>query len=196
LLSKSHEIIDFELHLKALDLVDRKIIKSDMGLVHINRLLFIPPVGHPTSFVPESYFFTREKYQKYFGVKGVPVSKKIFLTRRPGEFKRHLLNDQEVETALKKEGILYFDGKQSFQEIVQAFAQASHVAGVHGALFANNIYGNEKTKYLEYCPARRPVKTFNDQYKICDSYRHILVNGDDSHNIEIDIKEVLDFYRT
>lgn len=195
LIPGTHEIIDFDVHLDALGLKNKNIIKSNHGLVRVNYLLFINPVGHPTSFTPDSYMFIRNKYQKYFGVEESPVAeKKIFLTRRSGAFKRYLLNDDELETVLKKEGILYFDGKQSFREIVYAFAHASHVAGVHGSLFTNNIYGNEKTKYLEYCPRARENHTFHHQYKLCESYEHILVDGDESNNIRLDINAILKFY--
>ena len=195
LIPNTHEIIDFDLHLGALDLTDKKIIKSDLGLVRVNYLLFINPVGHPTSFTPESYLFIRNKYQKYFGVSENPVAdKKIFLTRRAGDFKRYLLNDAEIEEALKKEGILYFDGKQTFKEIVEAFAHASHVAGVHGSLFTNNIYGNEAAKYLEFCPSARENHTFHHQYKLCESYDHALVNGDIEHNISLELNKLFSFY--
>lgn len=195
LISKTHEIIDFDLHLKALGLADKKIIESDLGLVRVSRLLFIPPVGHPTSFVPDSYLFIRNKYQKYFGLnENLQCNKKIFLTRRAGEFKRYLINDQEIEAALKKEGILYFDGRQTFKEIVESFAQASHVAGVHGSLFTNNIYGNEKTKYLEFCPRTRENHTFHHQFKLCSSYGHVLVDGDDGNNIKLDLNDLKIFY--
>jgi len=196
LIPNTHEIIDFDLHLGALGLTDKKIIKSDHGLVRVSYLLFISPVGHPTSFTPESYLFIRNKYQKYFGVEENPVAdKKIFLTRRAGDFKRYLLNDAELEEALKKEGVLYFDGKQTFKEIVEAFAHASHVAGVHGSLFTNNIYGNEKTKYLEFCPSARENHTFHHQYKLCESYDHTLVNGDAEHNISLDLNQLFSFYK-
>jgi capsular polysaccharide biosynthesis protein len=197
LLPKTHEIIDFEMHLNALNLQDKKQINGGYGLVKINYLLVVLPVGHPTSFIPESYLHIRNKYQKYFGVDTNPVAdKKIFLTRRAGAFRRVLVNDAEVEAALKKEGILYFDGSETFKEIVEGFAHASHVAGVHGSLFTNNIYGNEKTKYLEYCPRSREVHTFHHQYKLCDDYQHTLVDCDKDFNIELNVNEILNFYKS
>ena len=137
----------------------------------------------------------RNKYQKYFGVEDNPVAdKKIFLTRRAGEFRRFLLNDAEVEETLKNEGILYFDGKQTFKEIVDAFAHASHISGVHGAQFVNNIYANEGTKYLEFCPQSRPTAIFKDQYKLCQSYEFVLHDSDVEHNISLDVNRLLEFY--
>jgi hypothetical protein len=195
LLPKTNEIIDFDLHLNALGLQDKNQINSNGRLISVKNLLFIMPVGHPTSFTPESYFYIRNKYQSFFGVDKNPESnKKIFLTRRPGVFKRVLLNDEEIESALREEGISYFDGSESFEQIIKGFAHASHVAGVHGSLFTNNIYGNERAKYLEYCPRTRENHTFHHQYKVCDSYRHVLVDADASHNVSLDIKHLLEFY--
>jgi capsular polysaccharide biosynthesis protein len=195
LIPNTHEIIDFELHLAALNLNHKQIFTSDRGLVRVSQLLFILPVGHPTSFVPDSYLFIRNKYQKFFGVEANPVAeKKIFLTRRSGDFKRYLINDKEIEEKLKAIGVLYFDGKQTFKEIVESFAHASHVCGVHGSLFTNNIYGNDKTKYLEYCPIARENHTFHHQYKLCASYQHLLVEGDKDNNISLKIEDLIEFF--
>ena len=197
LIPGTHEIIDFELHLDALGLTNKNIVKGNRDLVRVNNLLFINPVAHPTSFIPDSYLYIRNKYQTYFGINENPVAdKKIFLTRRLGNFKRYLLNDAELEASLKKEGIIYFDGTQTFSEIVNAFAHASHVAGVHGSLFTNNIYGNENTKYLEYCPREREIHTFHHQYKLCSGYKHTLVDCDKDFNVELDLNEIFNFYNS
>lgn len=195
LIPDTHEVGDFDVHLGALNLTDKKIHIGNRGLVRVHHLLFINPVGHPTSFTPDSFLFIRKKYHKYFGVEENPVlDKKIFLTRRPGDVKRFLLNDEEVERALKNEGILYFDGKQTFKEVVDAFAHASHISGVHGAQFVKNIYANEGTKYLEFCPQSRPTAIFKDQYKLCKSYEFILHESDIEHNISLDVNRLLEFY--
>jgi hypothetical protein len=197
LLPRTHEIIDFDLHLKCLGLDEKKIIHSNLGLVKVSSLLFINPISHPTSFTPESYLFIRNKYHKFFAVDGSAIpSTKVFLTRRSGKFSRHLINDGEIEVALKKEQVIYLDGTQNFKEIVNAFSSASHIAGVHGSLFTNNIYANENAKYLEYCPRARENHTFHHQYKLCASYRHELVENDEHWNIEIDLNHLLDFYKS
>lgn len=196
LLSGSNEIIDFTKHLSALDLDKKILIKSDRGLVKVNHLLFVQPVGHPTSFTPESYEYIKNKYKTHFGLchENDSPKVKIFLTRKKGSFRRYLLNDEEIHDALTKKGILYFDGTQTFQEIISAFSNASHVAGVHGSLFTNNIFGHNQTKYREYCPKGREVHTFHHQYKICKSYEHLLVEGDAENNIHLNLSELLDFY--
>jgi capsular polysaccharide biosynthesis protein len=197
LLSRTNEIIDFEKHLKVFDLDKKMLFRSNGGLVKVNYLLFVQPVGHPTSFTPESYDFIRNKYRNYYGLSSIEEEPnlKIFLTRRKGAFRRYLLNDDEIHESLKKYGVLYFDGTQTFDEIFHAFSKASHVAGVHGSLFTNNIFGHSKTRYKEYCPEAREVHTFHHQYKVCNSYEHVLVKGDPENNINIDLDDLLNFYK-
>lgn len=196
LLSGSNEIIDFEKHLKVFNLDKKILAKSNRGLIKVNYLLFVQPVGHPTSFTPESYDYIRSKYRNYYslGDQEEQPTLKIFLTRKKGVFRRHLLNDDEIYESLKKHGILYFDGTQTFDEIFHAFSKASHVAGVHGSLFTNNIFGHSKTRYREYCPEAREVHTFHHQYKICKNYEHVLVKGDAENNITIDLNDLIKFY--
>ena len=196
LLSDPREILNIEEHLKILDLDKKKCIYKS-GLAKIESLIYISPPAYPTTFIPESYNFIRSKYLNYYGLDGsVTPNKKIFLTRRKGNFGRYLANDQMMEAELKKQDILYLDGKQSFQEIIAAFSMASHVAGVHGSLFTNNIFGNIKTKYLEYCPNLREVHTFHHQFKLCENYKHNLVECDEGFNISIDPVDVLNFYQS
>ena len=195
LLSSGREVVDFDYHLKILNLDSHNIIDNNFGLIKIKRLLFVLPVVHPTTFSYESYLYIRNKYRNYFDInpKSGP-NKKIFLTRRPGEVKRSLLNDKDVELALTAKGITYLDGSQSLKKIVEHFGCASHVAGVHGALFVNNIFGHERTKYLEYCPDNRPVANFLNQYKLCESYQYVLTHADSNQSVELDIEALLQFY--
>lgn len=197
LLPGTSGIIDFDIHLKAFGLDKKELIRSNHGLVKVNYLIFIQPVGHPTSFTPESYEYVRSKYQNYYGISSdTNPSKKIFLTRKRGNFRRYLLNDDEIYKNLSKEGILYFDGSEKFDEIYHAFSNASHIAGVHGSLFTNNIFGNASTHYREYCPEGREVHTFHHQYKLCKDYEHILVKGDEENNIAIDLHDLMNFYNS
>ena len=195
LLPKVHEILDFEMHLFALKLDKKNKFESDYGLVEVKNLLYIYPPSHPTSFTPESFSFIRNSYSNAFNLafENAPDTK-LFLTRRKNKFKRYLTNDAEIEHELKAIGVRILDGTENFLEIMGLFSRASHVAGVHGSLFTNNIYGNNKTKYAEYCPRNRENHTFHHQFKICESYNHFLVDGDVDYNISIDINNLKQFY--
>jgi capsular polysaccharide biosynthesis protein len=193
LLSRHHGIVDFETHLKATGLTNRTPIPDESGLVQIKRLLFVMPVSHPTTFTPESYEYCRKKYYEYFSIqKDTTPTLKIFLTRRPG-IRRALLNNEKIEKTLKNAGILFMDGSESLATIVKNFSKASHIAGVHGSLFTNNIFGHAATRYLEYCPRSRPDFNFKNQTKLCESYKHVLID-DVSHDISLDIEDLMKFY--
>lgn len=195
LISKTHEIIGIESHFKALKIENKKRYESDGGLIKVKRLIYIPPPSHPTSFTPKSFSYIRRNYSEMFGLDfDCEAHAKIFLTRRKGKFKRYLKNDIEVEEALAKIGVITLDGTEDFLYIAQQFSKASHVAGVHGSLFTNNIYGNSQTKYLEYCPRTRENHTFHHQFKICKNYSHTLVDSDDHHNVILEIEQLLNFY--
>jgi hypothetical protein len=195
LLPKTHEIIDFDAHLKVLNLYDHNLIENDGGLIRIKNLLFITPLVHPTTFSHDSYSFIRNKYRDYFNINSsLPADKKIFLTRRPGSFTRSVLNDKELEASLTSNGIYYFDGSESLKEVVEIFGYASHIAGVHGSLFVNNIFANAHTKYLEYCPSTRVDRNFYYQYKLFESYQHLLVESDSDHSVNLNISAILQFY--
>jgi hypothetical protein len=196
LLSKTNEIMNLEDHFLALGLANKKTIPNNSDLIKVSRLLFISPIAHPTTYTSESYQFLRKKYYGHFNIKKVRPSMKIFLTRRKGMFRRYLINSSDIEAKLAEENIIIYDGTESFSEAIRGFSSATHVAGVHGSLFANNIYGHEETKYLEFCPVGRIGNTFRTQYKLCHSYKQILLDGDSEHNISLDPNKLLAFYRS
>ena len=196
LLSSPREINNFEDHMHALELNKKILISSsEHSLVKVKNLIFIKPVAHPTTFTVESYQYLRDMYYTNLEIDGsaTPVEK-IFLTRRPGINKRALLNDVEIRADLVKIGVHYLDGTEPFLQVAKLFSKASHVSGVHGAQFVNNIFANENTKYLEFCPLTRPTSLFRDQYKLCQSYKYILHESDEGHNISLDVNRLLNFY--
>jgi capsular polysaccharide biosynthesis protein len=101
-----------------------------------------------------------------------------------------------MEIALTLNSVFYFDGSESLREIVETFGRASHIAGVHGSSFVNNIFAHAHAKYLEFCPSTRVNHNFYHQYKFLDSYEHILVNADSEHNINLNVNTLLEFYET
>jgi hypothetical protein len=194
LLARHHEVIDFEVHLAAHDLKDMTRLPTNSGLARIKSLLFVMPVAHPTTFTVNSYMHCRNMYYRHFGISpSTPPATKIFLTRRPGAFHRALTNNDEIERVLTTAGIQFLDGSEPLEIIVKNFAAASHVAGVHGSLFVNNIFGHETTRYLEYCPRSRPCRNFENQYKLCGSYEHVPVD-DVAHEMVLKIDALLAFY--
>jgi hypothetical protein len=198
LLADSSEMIDFNLHLEILGLnkINHIYSKSD-ELLSIKKLLFIQPVSHPTTFTKDSFTFIRKKYFEYFSVdENLKPNNKIFLIRRKNKFKRNLINEVEIEITLSKIGVTVVDGSENFSELIRLFSSSSHIAGIHGSLFMNSIFGNKSAKYLEYCPSTRIVKTFYDAYKFCHSYDFKVAESASSYDISIDPDELIKFYST
>lgn len=197
ILPKTHEIIDIDSHLKAIKIHEKIRHHSDLGIVRVKNLLYICPPSHPTSFTGNSFAYIRRSYADMLNLEfNTKPDLKLFLTRRKDKFKRYLINDVEVQDVLDKNGIITLDGTENFLDIAKLFSKASHVAGVHGSLFTNNIYGNSVTKYLEYCPRKRENHTFHHQLKICDSYTHTLVDGDEQHNISLVTDDLMVFFNS
>ena len=195
LLSSSDEIIDFDFHKTVLGLSAFYDVKNHGDIYKVKRLLFINPVGHPTSFTKDSFLFLRDSYFKALNISSeIYPSRKIFLTRRSGVFKRNILNELEIEEHLFALGVTVVDGSETFIELANLFASASHIAGIHGSLFMNSIFGNRHAKYVEYCPHNRVVKTFADAYKFCDSYDFTIIKADENHNMTLSKKDLSDFY--
>lgn len=197
ILSKSNEVVDFSDHLMAVGFDGSMVVPDSYGdLLFVPNLVFVRPLSHPTNFSKSSYEFIRNRYFNFFKGPQCDTGRKIFLIRRKGAYRRYLVNSDEVENALVSSGVEIYDGSESFRELFNAFASASRVSGVHGALFVNNIFSFESCKYLEFCPKTRPVKTFFDQYKRVVDYEHNLVDCDDAFNISLDIDRLVDFYKS
>ena len=66
---------------------------------------------------------------------------------------RRILNQLEVENALKSEGVKVISLEdRSFQEIVEMFSSASTVIGVSGDALANTIFSRPGTNVIELLP--------------------------------------------
>lgn len=66
---------------------------------------------------------------------------------------RRMLNQLEVENALKREGVKVISLEDhSFQEIVEMFSSASTVIGVSGDALANTIFSRPGTNVIELLP--------------------------------------------
>lgn len=196
LLSRTHEISDIQTHLNVL--LNNGVVRSaddTLGFVKVKKLLYINPPAHPTNFTKESYTFIRQKYFNFFNIdENIDPSKKLFLTRREGQSKRYIKNSNYIENNLKSQGVVVLDGTESLKEIVSAFSSASHIAGIHGALFMNNIFCNKQSIFREYCPISRNTRTFYDQYKLCKNYDHILIDCDENYNVDLSLSDLKQFY--
>ena len=104
------------------------------------------------------------------------------------------MNDEYIHRELELIGVEIVDGSESLEFMVDSFSRSSHVAGVHGSIFANSFLVNENTKLLEFCPKGRPDYTFRNKNKLTSNYTHKLIDSDEGFNVNLDLKELLDFY--
>lgn len=196
LLADPREMIDFDLHLKALGLDGNNNLFSEKNTIFkVKKLLFIQPLSTPTTFTKESFMLIRKKYFYHFNLsEDAQASKQLFLIRRKNKFKRNIINENQIENLLSKANVTIVDGSESFPVLINLFSTATHVAGVHGSLFMNTIFGNKNARYLEYCPKSRVVPTFKNAYKLCESYEFHLSDSNSAHDIFIEPEELLKFY--
>ena len=76
--------------------------------------------------------------------------KKIYINRKDGTSLRYLINENEVEHFLDKEGFTSIKlSDHSFSDQVAIFYNAEQVVGLHGAGFANTIFCKDGTKIIE-----------------------------------------------
>ena len=90
------------------------------------------------------------KYTNNFNKK--KYSKKIFIDRidATDHKSRHIINDDEVKTSLKKLGFkILVLSKVTFEEQVKIFQEAKIIVGLHGAGFGNIIFSKKGTKVIE-----------------------------------------------
>lgn len=192
LCSDFRRISDFNLHVLALGgdpdkIVDRRNLSE---FIFVESLHVGVNPAPPTTFTSDSYNWMIAGYEGQFSTTTASLPG-IYLSRnhvRPGE--RGVLNNNQVETFLKKRGYLILDGTESLGRIVDLFSRAEVVVGPHGSLFANSIYCKENARIIEYCPKSRPEFSQKNKYKRATDYTQIMLDADVKHNIEIDIDEM------
>jgi hypothetical protein len=79
-------------------------------------------------------------------------SRRIFLSRGDAQFRR-LLNETDLRPLLRARGFeIIMPGKLEFTEQVRLFSEASVVAGVAGAAFANLVFTHAPARVIEIAP--------------------------------------------
>ena len=77
-------------------------------------------------------------------------NKKIYINRKDGTSLRYIINENEIENHLDKEGFMSLTlGNYSFSDQVAMFYNAEEIIGLHGAGFANIVFSKPDTKVIE-----------------------------------------------
>ena len=77
-------------------------------------------------------------------------NKKIYINRKDGTSLRYIINENEIESYLNKEGFSSLTlSDYSFTDQVALFHNAEKIIGLHGAGFANIVFCKPETKVIE-----------------------------------------------
>jgi capsular polysaccharide biosynthesis protein len=177
-----------------LDSKKRIFIGPDV-IYKVSKLIYVYPPSPPTNFSQDSLLEIRNRYLSKFSINDSAKSKKLFLTRKPG-LSRSLSNFEEVHDSLISNGVEIIDGSESLGVMVESFANASHIAAVHGSILANSFLVGSSCKFLEYCPENRPDFTFRNKLKLSSNYDHRLIKSDEGFNLNLNVSELLSFYNS
>lgn len=187
-------VVEFESHIEALGFDSDKILdrRKLPRFVKISKLHYGVNPAVPTNYTPESYEWMRQRYLKHFiGEKKLDSIKGLYLSRNSVKAgARGVVNDDEVIRILQDEGFFILDGTQNLSEVVSLFYRADKIIGPHGSLFVNTIFCRPEADIYEFCPKNRPDYSFQNKLKACQNYNHYLVDADEKHNIEIDLKKL------
>lgn len=106
-----------------------------------------------------------EPYLNYFSDKFIPKREakkthRIFISRKPNNHGRCLLNEDDLLPVLEKYGFSrYYPEEFSFEEQIELFYDAEIVIGVHGYALVNLIF-SRKIKVLELCSTDKIITNF------------------------------------
>lgn len=196
--SKHDRIISFTEHLSALvgrPVSEPEIITLDNNICyHFDQLVYSHSPATLTTYTPESLAWINKAYRTYFRAENVNSIPGIYLSRnhvRPGT--RGVINEAEVVNYLQDNNFIIVNGSESLAEIVNLFSNANKVIGAHGSLFANTFLCSREADILELCPHNRIDVTFRNKLKLTSSYRQVVVDADEDHNLTIDMNILRQF---
>lgn len=198
LLSKTYQVVDFNLYLELLasDLKYTVRDQNNFKFLKCEELLILKPPAQPVMMHSTEYFnFIFNKFYNYYKdtTPSKQISKKLFLTRRIGQT-RCILNQDELHNKLEENGITIIDGTESMLDIFHAFYNATHICCYHGSLLTNHIFCNDNTIIFEYCSNKRVDTSIISRYSKPSERYQKLIETDEKNNAVLDIEEVLSFY--
>lgn len=190
LVSEYDRIIDFTKHLSiwsGREVKDEDLIMVNNSNLRIQNLIFSLSPTIPTEIDKDLYLWIIDSYLNYFKIQKTEKQFNLYLSRNhvmPGY--RGVSNEQDVIDLLSSKQFIILTGKEPLKDIVNYFANARIVIGVHGSILANTIFCNPDTKIIEFCPDNRICYNFRNTFKMAQNYNHILVQSDEYNNIKID----------
>jgi hypothetical protein len=199
LLTAVDEVVDFDKWLRALSPVreyETKFIQfRDKNLYFAPHILDIKQSSvHCNLSNTEEFDWLNEKMYNAFYNPGQKKTK-LFLTRMP-PLRRNIINYMQLHQELNSAGITILTGQESLEERYNAFYNATHICGYHGAMMMHLYFSNEKVRVLEYTPKNRLNKCYANLYKKTGSFTIRPINTDEKHNAILPIDEIIDFFQS
>ena len=156
---ESNHINNFYHHLEIFGYEESKTLRCDC----INYIYFIPNLivsvdgVYMSRLNKEQCEWLRNKY--FYNNNKLNVSKinnnekfKLYLSRGKNDSNyRTVLNDDEISTFLMNNGYIKLTGKESLEDHIYYFSNATHIIGYHGAIFKNCIFCCKQPFIYEFC---------------------------------------------
>lgn len=152
----------------------------------------------PVTFCKETYKWLIQRYYKHFSMQPVlninNLKYKLYCDRNHVRASsRGVLNNEEVKKYLIDNGFIVLTGLEDFSDIIHYFANAQIIIGAYGSLLINSVFSSPFTKVYEFCPNTKNDTSGKTQYKMCNkNYSQIIVEGDENHNITLDLNQLKD----
>ncbi|WP_186774795.1 glycosyltransferase family 61 protein [Allorhodopirellula solitaria] len=117
--------------------------------VHVERLHFCPPIV-PTRFdEPVSSDWLRDRLRGHFSPNAIRGDKKLYVSRR-NAWARRVVNENDLQDVFQRCGVQVVCLEEFSQaEQAKLFAEATHVAGPHGAGLVNMYFAQPELQILE-----------------------------------------------
>jgi len=200
----SNHTNDLYHHIEIFGYNETKILHCDC----INFVYFIPNLIVSVDGVYMSRLSKDEcdwlKNKYFFNNKKLDVSKvnnnenfKLYLSRGiTNSNYRTVINDDEISDFLTKNDYIKITGKETLEEHIYYFSNATHIIGYHGAIFKNCIFCCKQPIIYEFC-SKNCEKCFIDISETCEitkNHIQIPIESDDRYNTKIDMEIIKKIY--
>ncbi len=159
----------------------------------VQRLLTRKLSAYPSRWDLNDILRVRDSYLEYFGRELIRVpdaTDNLFLTR----FQTRLVkNDTELRAGLERTGWTILDGTEGILRHIKAFSKAKIIVGVHGSLFKNILFcDNRNVSVKELCCSNRLDTTFVENARTVgiSDYSQELRQSDANYSFSLTIDDV------
>ena len=208
-MNDSRRVSDFATHLELLGYLESQAISMPPHATsfRVSRLEVpsspAPYSGFTTSSIRwlREMYFSSGKFRCFSTHHDLLIDKSnpyaLFLDRSTAG-SRLITNSDAMISRMESLGIdiVRFTGNEDILTTLYLFSNAKFVFGAHGAMFVNTIFCREDAFIFEACPSNRVNQCMVRMPKPCLNHDFVLFEGDDNHNVSIDIEWFSDYIAT